>query len=780
MKKEYFKISTNLKNIIGSELITDNYVAVFELVKNAFDANAKEVKIRFEKIYSDQARIIIYDDGKGMDYNDLINKWLFVAYSAKKDGSEDFNDYRSKIQVTRYYAGAKGIGRFSCDRLGKYLNLITIKKGAGQRIENLFIDWSQFEHNPKDEFITIPVEHTIIDRIEYNIKHGTILEISGIKANEWGRENFIKLKSKLSKLIRPDLNKSLNYENFKIILEIPDELNNDLEEIKKLKDNEKDEGKIYYNTVNGEIKNFVFDELGIRTTRILAEIGSNGENITTTLIDRDLFIYEIKEKNKYKLLKNINITLYFLNTSAKAIFSRRMGIQPVEYGNVFIYKNGFRIYPYGERGDDSLGIDNRAMQGFNRFISLRNLIGQISINGTNDELVEATSRDAGLVKTKTFFELADCSPYADSLLLTTLKRLEKFVVEVTQWGINDDKYEINDSEGAKENLVKLISNIYDDALLINIKYNKELIDIIDQKEVKSAKKLLSNFKRFASETKNEQLLKDAKKLEKRINQLSTALDSANKDILDKEKFGRKLKKELDEQISETLFARAVVGVETKELLSIQHHIYRHAAQNISSFLDILSNAIINNESNDKLLSLVGKISFENKKIITLSRFVTKANFDTTTKRINADLIAFINEYVLNVYQEYKHLAVNNQKLTIKIINPENFKFDFKFKPIEIIIIIDNLLNNSFKAKSTKAILKWEKESDNEVLLRIEDDGVGITDKNLSKIFDFRFSTTSGSGLGLYHVKDVIEKMGGSISVDNKTKKGVVFLLKFKR
>src|SRR4051812_14830249 len=114
-----FKISSGLKNIIGRDLITDDYVAIFELVKNSYDAHAKSVTISFQ---SD--RIVITDDGKGMDINDINSKWLFVAYSAKKEGVEDvelekkeFDSFRDKIQAKKYYAGAKGIGRFSCDRL---------------------------------------------------------------------------------------------------------------------------------------------------------------------------------------------------------------------------------------------------------------------------------------------------------------------------------------------------------------------------------------------------------------------------------------------------------------------------------------------------------------------------------------------------------------------------------------------------------------------------------------------------------------------------------------
>lgn len=83
---EFFKISSGLKSLIGAELITDIYVAIFELVKNSFDAKAQKVTITFNNLYSDNepASITIEDDGKGMNYQDLKDKWLFVAYSAKK------------------------------------------------------------------------------------------------------------------------------------------------------------------------------------------------------------------------------------------------------------------------------------------------------------------------------------------------------------------------------------------------------------------------------------------------------------------------------------------------------------------------------------------------------------------------------------------------------------------------------------------------------------------------------------------------------------------------
>ncbi len=150
-----FRISSGLKNIIGRDLITDDYIAVFEIVKNSLDAYAKEVSITFE-----ENRITIVDDGKGMDINDIINKWLFVAYSAKKEGTEDdelkdekFKSYRDQIKIKKFYAGAKGIGRFSCDRLGNHLRLTTKKASADSLIEQIEVNWNDFEDDPEKEFI---------------------------------------------------------------------------------------------------------------------------------------------------------------------------------------------------------------------------------------------------------------------------------------------------------------------------------------------------------------------------------------------------------------------------------------------------------------------------------------------------------------------------------------------------------------------------------------------------------------------------------------------------
>jgi hypothetical protein len=104
-----FDVSSGLKSVLGSEMITDDEVAIFELVKNSFDAQARRVDIFFS-----EDEIVVSDNGNGMSYEDIKEKWLFVAYSSKRETNEEAN-FRDGIAERKHYAGSKGIGRFSSD-----------------------------------------------------------------------------------------------------------------------------------------------------------------------------------------------------------------------------------------------------------------------------------------------------------------------------------------------------------------------------------------------------------------------------------------------------------------------------------------------------------------------------------------------------------------------------------------------------------------------------------------------------------------------------------------
>ena len=102
-----FRVSAGLKNLIGRDLISDKYIAVFELGKNSYDAGASSVIISYNQTTEGKEQIIISDNGCGMTYNDIVEKWLFVAYSEKKSQNRRKSSFRDEIK--REVAGAKGV-----------------------------------------------------------------------------------------------------------------------------------------------------------------------------------------------------------------------------------------------------------------------------------------------------------------------------------------------------------------------------------------------------------------------------------------------------------------------------------------------------------------------------------------------------------------------------------------------------------------------------------------------------------------------------------------------
>ena len=360
-------------------MITSPDIAILELVKNSYDAHASKVEITFNDDY-----LSIADNGKGMSKDDLINKWLFVAYSAKSDGTED-KSYRSKFK--RHYAGAKGIGRMSCDRLARNLKLTT-RSTEENKTEVLYVDWSVFEIDKKTEFDTVKIPHETLDsipRFPLGASTGTILEFDGLHL-PWEREDIKQLKKSLEKMINPF---SGTDDDFQIEIIAPKMMAEDKEAASP------------HDVINGVIENSIADVLKLKTTQIESCIQDG--IIHTALTDRGILMYETEEQNNaFPLLKNASVSLFFLNRAAKYNFSAKMGVNPVSYGNVFLFRNGFRVLPYGEWDDDSWGLNQRQQQGYNRFLGTRDLFGRVDVETDNAELIkEVSSRDGGLIKTCT-------------------------------------------------------------------------------------------------------------------------------------------------------------------------------------------------------------------------------------------------------------------------------------------------------------------------------------------------------------------------------------------
>lgn len=735
-----FKISSALKNIIGRDLINDDFIAVFELVKNSYDAHAKRVDIYFENIYSKDAKIIIKDNGKGMSYDDLVNKWLFVAYSAKKEGTEeDSFDYRDKIKVKRTYAGAKGIGRFSCDRLGAHLFLETKKDESNAKTETLYTDWDKFEGDLKDEFINVSVLHETLNGDAVDYPHGTRLEISSLHS-EWNRQKFLALKEALAKLINPNLQKT--EDAFQIVLHVQEEVAKDAEQ------------KNYKDKVNGEIQNLIFDTLNLKTTKIVSEI--RDKEIITELFEGGKSIYKIHEKNNLQFISNIYYSIYFLNRSAKVNFSKKMGVQPVEYGHIYMYKNGLRIYPYGERGEDPLKMDNRKAQGYNRFLGTREVIGYIEIKGENDELSETSSRGDGLKKTKAYFELV-------AWFYVTLRRLEKYGIDIIDWGNDlspDDYVNLSSDERVKalQNLIERLTKSKD---IINYELAPEILNILNDKQKNSAPAILKSIKEeINSDVFDKDLvIKKIGKAEVEIESLKKIKedveDEAFHHLIKNEELEQKL--EVEKKQNKYLLATRDVSDEVLDVIHAIKIYTQDMSNSIVSIFDLLDKESIKNAALNVELEFL-KFNIDKSKL--LSEFITKADLKDLKEKTWIDIPQYIKEFVENYNIGF------HSKFRILCDNCST-AFRSQVSILDISIILSNLISNSRKANATEMKISFGIDSSKRLVVDIADDGIGLSKefKNFpDNIFKLGITNKSGgSGIGLHTLKEIMrEHLHGDI------------------
>jgi len=520
----------------------------------------------------------------------------------------------------------------------------------------------------------------------------------------------------------------------------------------------------------------------LKTTQILTEIDSEGEYITISLWDRGTLIYKIRRKNSTNpKLKNIKFHLFHLNRIAKYNFKKLMGIDAVHFGSVFLYKNGFRIAPYGDIGFDYFGLDTRKAQKHFNKLGTRDLIGRIELVGDNIHFREISSRDGGLVRNEHYHEMVNC------FIQNCLVKLENYLNNV-QWTSNEDKdredLQALNTIRAKSALLDLIANESDekDAELLDAdKENlsirtEELLKEASEQDIDTLRTIAYKLGDRTFEKDTEKIKNEYKILEERLKKEETERKRIEEE-LEAEK--KKLEEELEAERKESLFNKKLVGTEIKEVINLQHHIDR-ATDKIDDNVDKLIHGINDDASKTSLLRYVEKISLESKKISSIAQFVTNANFNVKVKRISRDINRFIREYIENVHQEYEHLKLNRKLLNV-LIKTDEKQFIMQFIPIEVIIIIDNLFSNAFKAKAKNVLVTLRTKNDNVFEMKFEDDGKGIQDNVLPRIFNLGFTTTDGgSGIGLFHIKTITDKMDGEITVNNKLEKGVEFKILFKR
>ena len=826
-----FKTNALLKNIIGKDLITDDNIAVLELVKNSFDAGSPKVDIEFKNLVTNDdheitetptnntSKLIIQDLGVGMNSSDLINKWLNIAYSEKKEDQEQFG---------RILAGNKGVGRFSCDRLGKLLTIYT-RKDNGDYYK-LFIDWRKFEIEGQQDFKIQDVKLEIdnIPSSLFSVKtglpsfnKGTILEINLLR-EYWSPDKIVSLKRELEKLINP--NQSFTHTPFQIFLSATDYLDYDK--------NVHEEGK----KINGEVKNKIFEKLDFKTTSIHAKIDESGSYITTSLQDRGSEIFCLEEINTFDQLRNIEITVYYLNPYAKMYFTKQTGIRSVNFGSIFLFINGFRIPPYGDDGDDWLGLEIRKGQGYNRFLGTREIVGRIEISG-NKDLFKIISNRSGVVNNAAFQQLTkSTAPYG--LFYKIFRRLEKFVVDGIKWdkvdkNIDersildkvDEKYLIDDFTRSKQILSvinKIIDIKEDDIISLNI--NDEFVgNIIDEQAEKAAQELdliINELANRTQETDPNTILKFQKILANNSQELDgllnligklnspfkitsnvARLNSVKEDINHKQDDLNALKRRLEEEIAirekteeekkkieielelereKNTYLRTSSRALSEDAKGLVHNIKitsKKISASVSNLYDkILSGSTIKHAD---MLKTLGAIKFQAEKAMKISKIITRSNFKTDQTDQIVDIVKYINQYI-SIYKD----IYEESELAFNVIIPNNTSLIRKISVLEMAVIFDDLISNSEKAGAQNIKFTMQNINNNSLKIIISDDGKGVDEKFLNapfKIFELGITTTNGSGIGLNSVKTALRTMKADISFlgNNVDLKGAAFEIIFR-
>ncbi len=767
-KPLYFKTNTLLKNLVGKDLINDDNIAIVELVKNSLDAESDGALVRFTDfsprgVSTESSQIIIADEGIGMDLVDIEDKWLNIAYSEKKFLEQERG---------AYLAGNKGIGRFSCDRLGEQLDLLTRKNGS--ELFHMQIQWHDFEkEGDKDLTIqAIPLYAVSISDeqaaqlagIPNFPETGTVLVISSLRST-WNRAKLGELKTSLEKFLNP--NQLFSRDQFRINLSVP--------AFEKA-----DAGKNYSDRITGEIQNQIFEKLKFKATYIEAQISDDAETLSVALYHEGDKVFDLVEhNNSYPLLRGVYTIIYYLNPYKKAYFKRQTGVRSVDFGSIFLFLNGFRIAPYGDRGADWLELDNRKAQGTARYLGNRDVVGRIEITSNDERFMPIASRE-GLKKTDAFDQLCE------ELFLDILRKLERFVVEGLGWDSVPEpiRKELNKSEGLDWNqiseqyqeswerksqrivpsIMTLIGSSPD--RIIKFWFNPALLEEIYESRQEEVKSLIADIEGYEPGKVDADLTKSLSRFRKLIDEKEEQARAAKVEaadlrleVVEKEEQISKLEDETETYRAQTLFLQQVTSLDVKQLI-LYHHQINHDSGIVDNYLTKAIKALRDIPKYRGILDNLQKVSLMNKRIAAVAQFATKANFRAGTKKELTDIPAFFEQYLLNVAPDFGAAGLKPD-----VSNNVREAFEIKASRIELLILIDNIISNARRAEARKLAVAISKITKNTLRISFVDDGKGLSKElpSVDSMFEMGITTTSGSGLGLYQAKKIVEKMGGKIS-----------------
>ncbi|MEQ1550844.1 sensor histidine kinase [Sphingorhabdus sp.] len=406
-----FRPRARIIRTIGDQLISGPEAAVIELVKNAYDADATSVVLKFyPPLEAGAGRITVQDDGHGMTLSDIQDKWMEPATTSKVGT-------RLSPDRNRVMMGYKGIGRFAAAKLGGRMALNSTSERGGNRVEVLIpeLDWSIFDGDTylsdiAIDFYTEPTDGPT----------GTLLEILDLR-EAWTEPKINRLLLELRRLISP-LQQADHQDDFDIFLDLSectvescgfdgrsllDNGNASVEEGEL----EKIEFKVQpfpllkacdyeltgsYDSSGQFSGTFRNRRAGTGPEQVSLIIPFEGEEQSCGPFDIRLFLFD-READTIK--NNMREAGLGDLTAAKA----RQILD--EIAGIAIYRSGFRVRPYGDSENDWLTLDRRRVQNPSLHIGHNQVAGYVTVQDQETSGLEERSSREGFEENGAFRRL---------------------------------------------------------------------------------------------------------------------------------------------------------------------------------------------------------------------------------------------------------------------------------------------------------------------------------------------------------------------------------------
>ena len=524
-----FKPYARLINIIGDQLITDKKVAIIEILKNCYDADAENVQVRFcnmdnyGKNYlteKEQPFIEVEDDGDGMTLETITNVWLRPATPVKLDKRKQKKNITVKGRIIQ---GEKGIGRFAIHKLGEKIGLYT--KAINNNEIRLEMDYTEYNPEKADLFNQPPEEYKLLEDVsnswfvnnppeEIKKEKGTLIRIYNMREN-WNSNDFKELFKSIQRLIPP------KDENAKTL-----EIDFKQDFIVKMFVNKKEYAPEDIITFSDVIERAQFTMIGEVTAEGILKFTYKSTAPYREIKNREIDLLSIESLSKYQYPSQTTkdwftefnrkpICGYFkfsfyafnLKNRDKTILTKEIE-QFIKQNFVYLFRDGVRVYPFGEPGYDWLELDKlRARVRAGDYISYNDLTGFVYIGqGQNENplLKDSTNRQ-GMMNIDGAYE-----------------DFKKLVTLVTQVLNTEKKIDENKANILKE---KSFSDSVD---IVEKSFNslKSSLEKIDNREVlEKANKFLNTVK------KHNIMMKDRMEIVEDLAGLGMAVEKASHDAL---------------------------------------------------------------------------------------------------------------------------------------------------------------------------------------------------------------------------------------------------------